>query len=120
MKVQEDIQEFRIFRYCCMNNNCGKEYTTKVNLKRHILVAHAKSKRFTCEECDRSFASKQNLTEHIYLHSGDKPYECVVCRERFRHFSSLSLHSKYHREGILIPMMNKLEFDDKETQTFEI
>ena len=120
MKVQEEIQEFRVIRYGCMHDGCGKEYTTKVNLKRHILISHAKSKRFICQRCDRSFASKQNLVEHSYLHSGDKPYECALCKERFRHISSLSLHYKFHREGMLIPMGSSLRLNNKETQTFEI
>lgn len=114
MKV---IQEFTVFRYCCMHNGCGKEYTTKVNLKRHMIISHVQMRRFTCERCDRSFASKQNLVEHSYLHSGEKPYECVHCNERFRHVSSLSLHYKFHREGLQVSTLNISQQSDRGTQT---
>jgi uncharacterized Zn-finger protein len=120
MKQGREFQEFRVFRYCCMHNDCGKEYSTKVNLKRHILISHVKSKRFTCERCDRSFASKQNLVEHSYMHSGEKPYECVFCKERFRHISSLSLHYKFHREGMPIPVISLQKANDKKTTTEEV
>ncbi|OMJ78439.1 hypothetical protein SteCoe_21764 [Stentor coeruleus] len=94
MKVFED---YIVKQYCCIANGCGKFYTTKLNLKRHILISHVAKDRFQCPDCEKCFSSKQNLTEHSYLHSGQKPYECRYCGQKFRHISSLSVHYKYHR-----------------------
>ena len=116
MKV---IQEFIVNRYCCMHDRCGKEYTTKVNLKRHMVISHVQTRKFTCDRCERCFASRQNLIEHSYLHSGEKPYECVHCKEKFRHVSSLSLHYKFHREGFQPPLSNLERQSEAETQTYQ-
>ncbi|OMJ78438.1 hypothetical protein SteCoe_21763 [Stentor coeruleus] len=116
MKTFED---YIITQYCCMANECGRTYTTKLNLKRHILVSHVKSEKFKCDQCQKCFASKQNLTEHKYLHSGEKPYSCSICKELFRHISSLSLHYKRHQYDQIEQKGISSKFQDKSTQTFE-
>ena len=95
------INEFIIRRFCCMHSNCGKEYSTKLNLKRHLLTNHLKVKTFPCSVCSKVFSSKQSLKEHGYLHSGAKPYTCHLCLQNFRHISSLCVHLKYHKVGLI-------------------
>lgn len=94
----KDLLEFRIVRYCCMFDSCGKGYTTKLNLKRHVLLKHSTVSRFNCEICQTSFASKQNLVEHSYLHTGEKPYKCQLCNLAFRYASAFSIHKSQHRK----------------------
>ena len=113
----KDVQELLKTKFCCMENECGKEYTTKLNLKRHILTSHIKSKRFPCDICLKEFSSKQNLKEHLFLHSGEKPYKCSLCFIRFRHVSSLSLHLKHHKIGMVDRKIKEPQFFDEETQT---
>ncbi|OMJ80079.1 hypothetical protein SteCoe_19724 [Stentor coeruleus] len=95
MKV---IEEFKVYRYCCMHFDCGKYYSSKMNLKRHCLVRHTNFSKFQCSICKKCLASKQNLEEHSYIHTGERPYKCEVCWETFRHLSSLSVHAKIHNQ----------------------
>jgi uncharacterized Zn-finger protein len=88
--------EFKILQFCCMYNSCGKGYSTKLNLKRHILSKHSAINRFTCSFCQKAFASKQNMTEHSYTHSGFKPYKCLTCNKVFRYASTYSVHKRIH------------------------
>ena len=101
-----DIPELHIVRYCCMHNYCGKYFTTRFNLKRHIEIVHLNYKRYRCETCEKLFASKKNLIEHSYLHSGAKPYQCDVCDLSFRHLSFLCLHRRVHVNEGIVDMMD--------------
>lgn len=92
----QDSSDLTITMYCCMYSACGKGYSTKFNLKRHIETSHLKIKKYRCQECDKLFASKQNLNEHLHIHSGAKPFFCKVCSKTFRQASQLSLHKRIH------------------------
>ena len=87
--------EFCSFKlYCCMFENCNKEYRSKFNLKRHVQVYHLRAKQVQCHVCFKFFRIQQNLIEHSYIHTQDKPYSCRFCGEKFRHKSS---HLKHER-----------------------
>lgn len=111
------FEVLKFTKYCCMHNGCNREYTTKINLKRHVLITHLDTQRFTCEQCQKSFSSKQNLIEHRFLHSGDKPYTCSKCNQKFRHLSSLSLHNKFHTSEQEMQTKVSSRFFNRETQT---
>jgi uncharacterized Zn-finger protein len=51
-----------------------------------------------CLECKKHFVSKQNLKEHHFIHTGEKPFPCDEpgCFKRFRQISQLSIHKRIH------------------------
>jgi uncharacterized Zn-finger protein len=53
---------------------------------------------FKCKYCKRNLSSRQNLREHIYIHTGETPYVCTEpgCDQKFRQGSLLSIHRKVH------------------------
>jgi hypothetical protein len=88
----------QINNIACYYHTCGKMFSTKFNLRRHINVSHLDIKAYACEVCLKNFASKQNLKEHFFIHTGEKPFACPVqkCGRRFRQASQLSFHKKLH------------------------
>lgn len=82
--------------YICSHPNCGKSYVNNSILKRHIQAMHNTENKFQCSFCQRCLASRQNLKEHIFTHTGEKPYRCPVlgCNATFRQGTHLSVHKK--------------------------
>ena len=92
MSSTPEVKKFQI--YCCTHLDCGKEYGSKFNLKRHIEIFHLRAKQVECLICHKTFRIKQNLIEHSYIHTKSKPYFCYLCGDRFRHKSTLLNHTR--------------------------
>ncbi|CAG0914786.1 unnamed protein product [Notodromas monacha] len=65
---------------------CSKSLKTKRGLVEHMWSRHsircpgANFKK--CRFCDKIFITVQKLKEHERRHSGERPYPCMLCRER--------------------------------------
>lgn len=54
---------------------------------------------FSCNFCDSRFKTKQHLTQHQRLHTGEKPYSCLYCQARFTQMTPLKRHiAKMHSD----------------------
>ena len=104
-------EQYIVVRYCCIYDDCDKEFTTKFNLKRHVEIVHLNFKRYECSKCGSLFTSKKNLKEHDFLHTGAKPYKCGVCKKNFRHLSFLYVHRRQHQKKtkIAAPITRKVQ-----------
>jgi uncharacterized Zn-finger protein len=96
MNTRTKLHDISLNMYCCMYTNCGTEYATKFNLKRHVESVHLKIRKFKCQACGCFLISKQSLKEHYHIHLGSMPFKCVTCDKTFRQASQLSLHKRIH------------------------
>ena len=83
--------------------HCGKLFAHQRYLKRHQDQMHKsdRDKPHQCQKCEKGFNLKQNLTDHMNVHSGIKPYTCQFCGVNFQNDSNRIAHvRKLHRNII--------------------
>lgn len=51
-----------------------------------------KQKTFACPECGKVFNAHYNLTRHMPVHTGARPFICKICGKGFRQASTLCRH----------------------------
>lgn len=89
--------DFKVEVFCCMYRDCGKEYHSRQNLKRHINISHLLKKQSKCSLCQKVFKNSTNLKEHYLIHTDSKPYKCEVCGMSFRHKAKFGTHKRLHK-----------------------
>ena len=99
---------------------CGIAYRNKPDITKHLFWKHGTESvlcrkclqkkwphiyhfcipptAFVCEECGLSFGRAVALKVHKRLHSGDSPYGCDECEQRFISRKLLAKHQAAHRE----------------------
>ncbi|XP_062477778.1 zinc finger protein 131 isoform X3 [Pezoporus occidentalis] len=82
---------------------CNKRYLRESALKQHLTCYHldeggaSKKQRpgkkiHICQYCDKQFDHFGHFKEHLRKHTGEKPFECPNCHERFARNSTLKCH----------------------------
>ncbi|XP_072243825.1 zinc finger protein 131 isoform X2 [Leuresthes tenuis] len=91
-------------------SHCGKAYTREGALKQHVSTFHfdaeelsqsqkPQKKVHVCEYCKKHFDHFGHFKEHLRKHTGEKPYECPDCHERFARNSTLKCHMAACQNG---------------------
>ncbi|XP_061881457.1 zinc finger protein 131 [Entelurus aequoreus] len=91
-------------------SHCGKAYTREGALNQHLSSFHfeaeelaqnqkAQKRVHVCEYCKKHFDHFGHFKEHLRKHTGEKPYECPDCHERFARNSTLKCHMAACQNG---------------------
>ncbi|XP_026126136.1 zinc finger protein 131-like [Carassius auratus] len=88
--------------------HCGKTYAREAALKQHLNNYHfdaeeqsqrQKKKVHVCDYCEKQFDHFGHFKEHLRKHTGEKPFECPECHERFARNSTLKCHMSACQNG---------------------
>ncbi|XP_029029111.1 early growth response protein 1-A-like [Betta splendens] len=82
--------------YPCPIESCARRFSRSDELTRHVRV-HTGQKPFQCRICMRSFSRSDHLTTHIRTHTGEKPFACTECGRKFARSDERKRHVKIHQ-----------------------
>ncbi|KAJ8675116.1 hypothetical protein QAD02_010902 [Eretmocerus hayati] len=104
-KFQKDVNRherthFSEYSYSC--DFCDYDCASSTCLKRHVEINHPFecdekkpiAERFFCDQCDKSYKTKTELTDHFNQHTGETPYQCTTCKMNFHMKQQLNVHRK--------------------------
>lgn len=86
---------------------CDSKTETFAELDAHCQVEHSRS---PCMFCAKTFAQKANRDRHHCLHTGDRPYGCPECDERFSRGDKLKMH-RVRMHGVQYPAYSSRQKD---------
>jgi uncharacterized Zn-finger protein len=63
---------------------CGKLFGLN-KIKGHIKSAHTPDdqKKYRCDTCGKGFIDNWKLSDHMNVHTGEKPHKCKFCSASF-------------------------------------
>ncbi|RPA90872.1 hypothetical protein L873DRAFT_371916 [Choiromyces venosus 120613-1] len=84
----------------------------------HITPVKDQDGKFPCPHCPKTYLHAKHLKRHLLRHTGDRPYQCILCKDTFsrsdilkRHFQKCSIrrgnptgathlsHAHVHQQG---------------------
>nr|XP_005174589.1 zinc finger protein 341 isoform X1 [Danio rerio] len=59
--------------------------------------AKGKAQKLKCNYCEKVFTKNFDLQQHIRSHTGEKPFQCIVCGRAFAQKSNVKKHMQTHK-----------------------
>ncbi|XP_046960306.1 putative zinc finger protein 840 isoform X2 [Vanessa cardui] len=76
-------------------NNCNRSFYTKQKLESHMKT-HFVDPKFKCDHCIASFYFKGALARHMVAHTDIREFTCKICEKTFKWKSGLHRHMLIH------------------------
>lgn len=77
--------------------DCQPSKCIAISSQKKSVLTLAAPEQHCCDQCDYVTSRRGDLVKHKRIHSGLKPFECKICKRRFKQSSHLSVHMRRHR-----------------------
>ena len=85
-----------ILNYEC--SDCEKKYVSSSALVNHRNKIHTSDCSFKCDQCNAEYKTNGQLSVHMTIHTGEKPFKCrECCEKKFRLWSARKKHEIQQR-----------------------
>lgn len=81
----------------CPAESCDRRFSRSDELSRHLRI-HTGQRPFPCTICRRAFSRSDHLTTHMRTHTGEKPFACEACGRRFSRSDERTRHMRVHNK----------------------
>ncbi|XP_035527119.1 zinc finger and BTB domain-containing protein 41 isoform X3 [Morone saxatilis] len=61
-----------------------------------VIIQTSSKKTLKCPKCDKTFDRAGKYESHTRVHTGEKPFQCDICLQRYSTKSNLTVHKKKH------------------------
>ncbi|KAG8013986.1 Zinc finger and BTB domain-containing protein 41 [Nibea albiflora] len=61
-----------------------------------VIIQTSNKKTLKCPKCDKTFDRAGKYESHTRVHTGEKPFQCDICLQRYSTKSNLTVHKKKH------------------------
>ena len=82
-------------RYAVFSPPCnGRGYLNVMSNSEEVLDSG--DKPYECDKCGQKFSNRGTFWSHKKRHENPKPYSCEFCNKTFSHSSHLAVHKRTH------------------------
>ena len=82
---------------------CLNTFTSRNNMTRHIRI-HSGTKPYSCPRCPERFTRKDDVKRHILRHDFNKPFRCALCNMGYTEKTTMKVHfERDHGSNVFFP-----------------
>lgn len=82
--------------FACNVEGCTRKFTIRPDLNDHIRKCHTGERPYQCLICGKRFLTGSVYYQHRLIHRGERRYGCDKCSKRFYRADALKNHLRIH------------------------